>query len=502
MLKFGWSRRDVSIDEPVNIPGQFRVRLSKGILDPIMVNCLVVEDGEDIAIFMSGDFVAGRSIIEDIRAKLTKARSDIPAEKVLFNVTHTHCGAGLDKDPAFARLPHEGIEIFPALEYRDYMSNLAVEAICEAYDTRDEGSFAYGYGYAVVAHSRRVLYSDDWSLRPGAENGANNPLAVDGHAKMYGPTKDENFIGYEGNVDHYINLLYTFDKNDKLTGAIINVPCPSQNSEQEEMLTADYWNEVRELIRKKHGDIHILSQCAAAGDMSPRTLHYKEAEARRYALKFGEVPNAEKLNRPWEMYNRYDIAERIAVAFDEVLEWAKKDKIRDARVQHTVKTIKLPQRLITKDQYEFSKREMQALIDTYVPKTDGTTFERFEDRAKLEAKLNRFRGILARYEEQQKTKTTDMELHVISLGDVAFATNAFELYIDYQHQMQAKSPFTQTFIIQLCDQPEGNRPGYLAHERAIKNHGYSATIYCNQVSPEGGEVLVAETLKELRALHE
>ena len=104
MLKFGWSRRDVSIDKPVNIPGQFRVRLSKGILDPIMVNCLVVEDGEDIAIFMSGDFVAGRSIIEDIRAKLTKARPEIPAEKVLFNITHTHCGAGLDKDPAFARL--------------------------------------------------------------------------------------------------------------------------------------------------------------------------------------------------------------------------------------------------------------------------------------------------------------------------------------------------------------------------------------------------------------
>ena len=94
-----------------------------------------------------------------------------------------------------------------------------------------------------------------------------------------------------------------------------------------------------------------------------------------------------------------------------------------------------------------------------------------------------------------------VELHTIRIGDIAFASNPFELYIDYQHRVQARSPFLQTFIIQLCAIPDGNySAGYLATERAVKNVGYSAAIYDNQVAPEGGNALVEETLKDLRKL--
>lgn len=496
MLTIGWSRKDISTAEPVNIPGQFRVRISKGILDPVLVHCLVLEDDGELAIFLSADLVNGYGVIEDIREKLSKKRPDIPCDRVMLNTTHTHAGPGVEKTHPYTDTPHEGVAVCPGEKYNAFFVHQAVAAIIEAYDSREEGSFSYGYGYAVVGHHRRSTYSEDLSLREGATHGKNNPLFADGHAKMYGPTNDEAFIGYEGNVDHYVNLLYTFDKNDKLTGAIINVPCPSQNSEQEEMLSADYWNEVREMIHKKHGDIYLLSQCAAAGDMSPRTLHYKEAEARRYALKYGEVPNAHLLNRPWEMYNRYDIAERISVAFDEVLAWAEKDKIRDARLRHTVKTISLPRNLISEEIFAFVKGERASLADTYPEPTEGTPMEKFQKRVSATAVRRRLDNVIRRYEKQQETKEIEMELHVISLGDIAFAMNPFELYIDYQHQIQAKSPFTQTFIVQLTDQPKGYARGYLAHERAAKNRGYSAT-YHNQVAAEGGTKLVHETLATL-----
>ena len=94
-----------------------------------------------------------------------------------------------------------------------------------------------------------------------------------------------------------------------------------------------------------------------------------------------------------------------------------------------------------------------------------------------------------------------MELHVVKVGDIAFATNPFELYIDYQHRIQARSPFTQTFIVQLVGQPAGYKAGYLATERAVANRGYSAIMYCNQVSWKGGDQLVEETLQELKALY-
>ncbi len=500
MLKIGWSRKDVSTKEHVIICGQHYARISKGILDPVMLHCLVIEDGKDIVIFLSGDFVGGRYVLDLIREKVAKKREDIPIEKILFNITHTHCGPTLIENHIHMQAPHEGMDIYPPEKYREFMTDMAAEAVVEAFDSREEGALAYGYGYAVVSHSRRTVYKDDLSLRPGAVN--NSSLEVNGHVKMYGPTKDDMFSGYEGGADHYVNLMYTFDKNAKLTGAIVNVPCPSQNSEFEWMLTADYWNDVRMKLKEKYGDIYILSQCAAAGDLSPRTLHYKDAELRRYHLKYGDnIEKADMVSRVNELYTRKDIAERICAAFDEVLSWAKNDLIRDAEVCHTVKTIMLPKRLVTKEQYEQAQEEVAALKKMEFVDT-GKSEEDFIQNTTHLSKINRFNNIIKRYEEQQEKETGNMELHVIKIGDVAFASNAYELYIDFQHRIQARSPFVQTFIIQLCDQPKGYPTGYLATERGIQNHGYSATIYCNQISPEGGDVLVEETLQALGELKE
>ena len=36
-LKLGWASRDVSTTKPVNIPGQFHMRISQGIIDPVTV---------------------------------------------------------------------------------------------------------------------------------------------------------------------------------------------------------------------------------------------------------------------------------------------------------------------------------------------------------------------------------------------------------------------------------------------------------------------------------
>ena len=93
-----------------------------------------------------------------------------------------------------------------------------------------------------------------------------------------------------------------------------------------------------------------------------------------------------------------------------------------------------------------------------------------------------------------------MEMHIVKVGDVAFATNQFELFMDYQHRIQARSPFVQTFIVQLAAQPGMNNGSYLPTERGVWGKGYSASIFDNVVSPSGGQQLVEETLKELNRI--
>ncbi|NLB56581.1 MAG: hypothetical protein GX811_12630, partial [Lentisphaerae bacterium] len=349
---------------------------------------------------------------------------------------------------------------------------------------------AYGYGFAVVGHSRRVVYFDDTSKRPGVT--LNSTAGLHGHAQMYGSTKDPNFSHYEAGSDPFINILYTFDSDNKLTGALINVPCPSQLSEQERMLSADFWHDVRLALRKEHGDIFILSQTAASGDLSPRILHYWKAQERRFKLKYGDLKGS--------MAARKDIAERISVAFNEVLGWAGKDIKTELPLKHVVKTVQLSKRLITDAEYEYAKLGLKEL-EKQAFKTDGTPLERLNANSILVAGRGRFFRAMKRYEVQKDEPKQPMELHVIRIGNIAFASNRFELYMDFQHRIQARSPFEQTFIVQLAGQPGDDGGTYLCTERGEWGRGYSASMFCNIVSPQGGQEIVEDTLSVLNELH-
>src|SRR5690606_14820410 len=96
-----------------------------------------------------------------------------------------------------------------------------------------------------------------------------------------------------------------------------------------------------------------------------------------------------------------------------------------------------------------------------------------------------------RYEAQKAGEVDPyrMELHVIRLGDVAIATNSFELFTQFGIQMKSRSPALQTFVIQLAG------PGsYVPTELAAHGGGYSAIVESNKVGPEGGQVLTDKTV--------
>ena len=100
-----------------------------------------------------------------------------------------------------------------------------------------------------------------------------------------------------------------------------------------------------------------------------------------------------------------------------------------------------------------------------------------------------------------------MELHVLRLGDVAIATNPFELYLDYGVQIQARSPAVQTFLIQLATSGR-QHAYYLPTPRAVAGGtlndkpftNYSATAAANMIGPEGAQVLADRTVEAINAL--
>ena len=493
-VKIGWGRREISSPEAMSIPGQMYMRISQGIMDPLFATALCIDGGEGngCVIFCScdmGNFNSG--VVDSVLERVAQCRPEIPADSVILNCTHTHCSGDTHNTPPTSP---DGVALYPGEKYREFVIGQITQAVCEAYDTRRSGGIAFGYGYAVVAHSRRTVYSRDMSL------GEDVPVAPNGFGVMYGNTTKPEFSHYEAGADHFLNALYTVDENEKLTGIVVNVPCPSQLSEHFTKLTADFWHDVRQLVKKDFGEnVYVLTQCAAAGDLSPRILHYLPAQSRRMKLKYGLEfkPNASIKDVNRVMGERYDIAERICQSLREVYSWAKKDIRWDFPVRVRKLTPALSARKVTEAEKDWCEENILRLRDR-IPEAGCADAEAIRVAVtRYNAVKNRNTSIIQRYNTQPEDPRVQTTLYVAQVGDIAFATNPFELYMDFMHRIQARSPFIQTFVVQLAG---GEHGGYLATERGVVNKGYSASLFDNRVSAAGGQELVETTLQTLEQL--
>ena len=498
-VKIGWAARQIAIDENVCLFGQMHLRVSQGILDPNMTTALVLDSGEGHVIFCCCDIEAhrGDSITKTIE-KVTALRPEIDPGSIVMNVTHSHTGGTICETPATSP---DGIPLYDGLKYREFVIDQCTAAIVEAWDNRSEGGISYGYGYAVVGHSRRVWYSEDKS-----KTSQGLVVAPNGHAMMYGKTNDPTFSHYEAGADHFLNLLFTYNKENKITGVVVNVPCPSQVVENFYVQSADYWHDVRQRVKETFGeDVMVMPQCAFAGDLSPRILHYGKAQARRFKLKYDmgydtkncKTGTQDDYNK--RMAERKDIAERILEGIKEVYGWASKDIQTEPVIRAIYKPLALTRRFIT-DEEKAACEETLELAKQLIPDPATSTPEEYSIAV---TRYNSFKGrnetALRRYEEQKTVKKLERGMHAVRVGDVAFTTSSYETYMDYMHRIQARSPFIQTFTIQVASFGGGS---YMATERAMEGKGYSASIFCNQVGAEGGQELVETTLELLNELAE
>ncbi|MBR7145736.1 MAG: neutral/alkaline non-lysosomal ceramidase N-terminal domain-containing protein [Lentisphaeria bacterium] len=513
-VKIGWAKRSIDPGRVVPITGQLHLRISHGTHTPVLASALAMENNGDAVIFVSVDMVSVRPLIINTLRDILKAEApEIPAEKVIVSATHTHSGPS-HTDVSQESFPNQ-FKFMSGNDVGKFIVRQIADAVKEAWAKRAPGSIAYGYGLAVTGHSRRVAYLDDIGKRLAKTPGA----AINGHVKKYGRTDDDMFAGYEAGFDAFINIVYTFDEKGKLNGAVVNVPCPAQTSENAWTLYASFWHNVREKLEAQYGEIGLICQSAGAGDLAPRQQHYKKAELRRYRLKYPKemaaymakpfaypptwIPNEEIARKQYEsdlveLMRAEDISRRIVGAFNEVLSWAKEEKFADPLIRHEVKTLQLsrmmfPEELVREEEANHKLFMQEKFI------TSGEPYAMMRHNSMLASKRSRCGGIVKRFAIQDKQPELPMELHVVKIGNIAFATNPFELFIDYMHRIQGRSPFEQTFIVQLTGDPHV-ASSYLATERAVANKGYSASPYSMQVSPKGGQELVDETVKILKEL--
>jgi len=464
-MLIGWSTADVTPDRPVVLRGQFHTRISERVHDPLTATALALEadgaGGEDQAVMVSCDLVTVPGAIhERLREVLRPRLPDLDVGKLFLNGTHTHTGPTIQE----GTYPQPGPGVMTATEYAELFVERVADAVTEAWQRRAPGGASWAYGHAVVGHNRRATY-------------------LDGHSEMYGRTDRPDFCCLEGYEDHGVDLLFTWGEQSDPTGLVVNLACPSQVTEGASFVSADFWHETRLELRKRFGEgLFVLPQCSAAGDQSPHLLVHKQAEQRMLELR--------------GLTEREEIGRRIARTVEDLYDLAARCIESDPVLRHAVLTVGLPMRQVTEEEYQKALRQCEELEAQQPDPADLFATSRHF------VMLRRNRRVVARYQQQQENPLFPVELHCLRLGDVAFATNPFELFLDFGLRIKARSKAVQTFVVQLASAGGQTDGTYLPTERAVAARSYGAEAVDNTVGPEGGQMIVERSLEALNAMWE
>ena len=495
-LHIGWSEISITPDKPASLAGQFAERISQYIEKPITATALAIQAGEEQLVLVNADIIViSYNLTEALKEKLSGNTLGLDPNKVIWSAAHCHTAPyynrknrnhkfGATTTPKAlmeSQLPpgRRYVETVPTqrddIVTNDEMLELLIDRLAkvtlEAWANRKPGGYVNAFGRAVVGLCRRATYED-------------------GTAQMWGDTNTPKFHALEAGSDSGIELMYVFDEAGQLTGIVANLACPAQCVQHRLFISPDFWGEAKKLLRQRFGEhIFLLPLCSAAGDQCPVDLV-------RWVQPESDLndPNCTRVDPPkrkadpsmFDLAGMRKVGRRIAREIIDVFEEDLGQVCYDAPLAHQVHMMALPLRRVTEEEVAIAK----AAIAKYFAENPGDMH--FSDAANLQVHI----GILQRYDLQEKMPILDTEVHIVRLGNIAFASNPFELFLDYGNKIKACSPAEQTFLVQLANGSEG----YLPTEKAEQGGHYSAFVSSGLVGHQGGNQLVNETLQHLREL--
>jgi hypothetical protein len=466
MIKIGWAEADITpipeIAKKVSLSGQHYERISSEVRDRLRSVVLVLDGGDSLPSLIVSNDLGGtvEPLMEAVRKELALRTPEIPPESLIMAATHVHTSPFPMKPPRgstwgtrFA-FPYKDPDVLTPEAYTAFCAKKIAAACGEAWASRAPGGIALKTGRIAVPQCRRVQYKDGTSL-------------------MYGNTNTSNFLRIEGAADNGAEYLITYDASGKVTGTVINLACPAQILEQAYYITADYWGEVRKQWPEMP---HVLPLCGAAGDLTMRDLVRRDRTE----------PSTHTVEAAIE------IAGRVVRESKYIVSTVKKEDIKtDPAYRHINRTICLPIRTVTEEEYLAAKRDLDAFNKEYDTNgLAGESEDNYPMRRKDRVYYTRISAVAARWDMQNQDRNIEVELHAIRAGEAALINVPFELFQEYGNQIKALSPAPYTFIAQLSC----GALGYLPNRIATAGGSYSAGVENGYVGPEGGDVLVTKAL--------
>ncbi len=385
-LQVGFGKENFSPSDPVPLQGgDWKNRISTGMLDYLFVTCIAITNGDDTVLIYTIDQKVTTDNFADVAKAEISSATGVPQENILINATHTHAATAL-------RYNWEGVEA-----QRKKFSDAAVKAAQTALSDRSAAEI-----YAGGVQTQDLTFVRHYVLADGT------------------PTNDRTNPGI---TDHYREadqelqiVKFARSAENKKDIVLLSFPSHATINEGGLEISADYPAPTRDYVEAKTGALVAFFQ-GASGNQAPDSLIP------------GKSPYGEDYRKYGEVLGEYAVSALPTLK-----------KVEGDSVKLTTKTFTGPTNKKNMDKL-VGAQEVGLLREQYgnnAPEVQAA-MEKYGFVTYLEASWTVIRS---------KTEDTmSMDLRTLAVGDLSFVFAPYEMFGHHGTDIKKQSPYENTFIV-------------------------------------------------------
>ncbi len=442
VLRAGAAMTDITPPLGELVVGGFVPFPANEIHDPLHARCLVLDDGKTrIAIVICDNLGITRSVYDEARAMISKS-SQIPPDQILMAATHTHS----------ATRAHEP-------KYRPKV----VAGIVSAVNAAIQNLAPAKIGWGGIDEPSEVFNRRWYVSKPEL---ARNPFGGVDTVRMNPPRANAALMKPAGPIDPEISFLSVQSTEGQPIALLANYSLHYVGGVNKGDVSADYFAIFSQQIQKllnagsvKPPFVGMMSN-GTSGDIN--NINFRDGNARRY----------DRYEKMTEVANK--VAGRVSEAHSQ-LQFSQGVKIGSLTRQ-----LKLTMR-------QPDVKIKAWFRDVMAKPEDAEKFHRYE------------RTYAARVQKlEDGPKEITVPLQVVRIGDLAIAAIPFETFAEIGLKIKDKSPFADTFTIELANDSRGYLPTPRQHDLG----GYETWMGTNRVQLDASDLITKTILEMMAELHQ
>jgi hypothetical protein len=409
----------------VSMAGYYHDRRANDVLDDLYARALVLSGQTTSAALVICDLIGlKREMTAPIRAQIER-RTGIPAAHVLICCTHTHTG------PITAPWPEAGMYPHPA--YLDVLALKIADAVQLAHQRRQPAALHVGRG-----HVEGIAFNRRWWMRDGTLR--TNPLF-----------QSPDLVRPAGPIDPELGMWMVRDAADAPL-AMVNIYALHPDQVGGTALCADYGGAEARLLQQFLGvDCAVLCPNGTCGDIN----HFDFSKPRQH-------------NVGLHVHQRSG----HALAGEAITQLPNLHAVEDATVRAGRRTIQAALRLPGDDEVAWAERAVSGEMHG------------FDAGGLAVVKAHRILEL-----RRAGSSTIPAEVSALAVGGkTALVGLPGEIFCELGLAIKERSPFSHTFVAELCN----DAIGYVPTCKAYDEGGYEATS--TPFVPGTGEQMVETAL--------